>query len=85
LKITLRMFQKTNVIECLESRVCYKFFPQSRHHPSIEVLQNTTYVHIVYVGNHGLYKTQNPKKYILNILLYPNHLQCCMYTKFQEL
>jgi hypothetical protein len=39
----------------------------------------------VYVGICGLYKTQNPKKYILNILLYPNHLQCCMCTKFQKL
>jgi hypothetical protein len=57
------MFQKTNVIECLGDRVCYKFSPQRRHHPSIAVSQNTIHVHIVYVGNRGLYTMQNPQKY----------------------
>jgi hypothetical protein len=79
------MFLKTNIIELLGDRVCYKLSPQRRHHPSIVVLKNTTHVHIVYVGNRGLYKRQNPKNYIVNILLYPNYLQCCMCTKFQEL
>jgi hypothetical protein len=78
LKTISHIFQKTNGIECLKNRVCYKFSPWRKHHLSIAVSQNTTHVHNVYVGNRGLYKTQNPKKYILNILLYSNHLQCCM-------
>jgi hypothetical protein len=57
LKITSHMFRKTNIIECLGDRVCYKFSPQRKHHPSIAVSQNIAHIHIVYVGNRGLYKT----------------------------
>jgi hypothetical protein len=77
------MFRKTNIVELFGDMVCYKLSLYS--HPPITVFKITRHIHNVHVGSIGLCKGHTPKTYILYILLYYFHLQCCMCTKFQKL
>jgi hypothetical protein len=65
--------------------VCLKPCLLKQHQLSIKIFKNKTHVHDVHVGNIGLYKVRIQKNYILYILIFFFHLQCCMRTEFQKL